>query len=111
MVVSAIGAGIAGASAGELIAEPGLALELGADTEDVALTEAKAAIVVGQPAWIEMSTAIRGSVLAPGAHGHDRQAAGPVRQMPQRPVREGGWRRADSHRAGRDVLGHRPVFL
>jgi dihydrolipoamide dehydrogenase len=33
-----LGAGIAGASAGELIAEPGLALELGADTEDVALT-------------------------------------------------------------------------
>ncbi len=33
-----LGAGIAGASAGELIAEPGLALELGADAEDVALT-------------------------------------------------------------------------
>jgi dihydrolipoamide dehydrogenase len=33
-----LGAGIVGASAGELIAEPGLALELGADAEDVALT-------------------------------------------------------------------------
>jgi dihydrolipoamide dehydrogenase len=33
-----LGAGIAGTSAGELIVEPGLALELGADTEDVALT-------------------------------------------------------------------------
>jgi dihydrolipoamide dehydrogenase len=33
-----LGAGIAGASAGELIAEPGLALELGADAQDVALT-------------------------------------------------------------------------
>jgi dihydrolipoamide dehydrogenase len=33
-----LGAGIAGASAGELIAEPGLALELEADAEDIALT-------------------------------------------------------------------------
>jgi dihydrolipoamide dehydrogenase len=33
-----LGAGIVGANAGELIAEPGLALELGADTQDVALT-------------------------------------------------------------------------
>jgi dihydrolipoamide dehydrogenase len=33
-----LGAGIAGASAGELIAEPGLALELEADAQDVALT-------------------------------------------------------------------------
>jgi dihydrolipoamide dehydrogenase len=33
-----LGAGIVGANAGELIAEPGLALELGVDTQDVALT-------------------------------------------------------------------------
>jgi dihydrolipoamide dehydrogenase len=33
-----LGAGIVGANAGELIGEPGLALELGADTQDVALT-------------------------------------------------------------------------
>jgi dihydrolipoamide dehydrogenase len=33
-----LGAGIVGANAGELIAEAGLALELGADAEDVALT-------------------------------------------------------------------------
>jgi dihydrolipoamide dehydrogenase len=32
-----LGAGIVGAGAGELIAEPGLALELGVDTEDIAL--------------------------------------------------------------------------
>jgi dihydrolipoamide dehydrogenase len=33
-----LGAGIVGTGAGELIAEPGLALELGVDTEDIALT-------------------------------------------------------------------------